>query len=483
MVTAITVKEKIQGLIDKSNNTTGNSDTTLTDAVDALVEGYGAGGGEAILGELTVTENGVYDEPVIGGGLEPISWDGVVGDKIVVPLGNFAYVKVSDTILTADDCNGCTLTASSGVSEVVGENAIAEVEGCVLAADMVVSVSDTAACLAALEIDFPETGTYFFYIPADGSGVRSVSFPSDPPTPADGWNKVTVNVACSGGGGFIDVPELPTENIDEGVCYRVTESKEPAVYVNRDNTVMELGVFLSALGMGVVYHFVDALPDAMSKLDTVTKTLPVYVLNATGQCYADMGYGAESIATGLFLGEDFGWVNDISEMTNPGVYALRPTTLLSYGLSTGENATIYGYNGSSWDELAVKEPLLASANFTDYAVLGVSDYGITLTDTTNKNITCLKIPDYVTAIGDYGVSNCVSLTSVIIPVSVIRFGEDAFGWCTNVNFTYMGTKEQWYAIDKHFGWRVGAGGSDEAIYIFCTDGTIVLDNDGNSTEI
>ena len=62
MATAITVKEKIQGLINKSNNITGNSNTTLTDAVNALAEGYG---GEATLIELTVTENGVYDNPMI----------------------------------------------------------------------------------------------------------------------------------------------------------------------------------------------------------------------------------------------------------------------------------------------------------------------------------------------------------------------------------------------------------------------------------
>jgi hypothetical protein len=69
MVTAITVKEKIQGLIDKSNNTTGNSNTTLTDAVDALVEGYGAGGA-AIIEPITITENGIYEVP------EPVlEWD------------------------------------------------------------------------------------------------------------------------------------------------------------------------------------------------------------------------------------------------------------------------------------------------------------------------------------------------------------------------------------------------------------------------
>lgn len=49
MATAITVKEKIQGLIVKSNNATGANDTTLSDAVATLIEGYGETGGDTIV--------------------------------------------------------------------------------------------------------------------------------------------------------------------------------------------------------------------------------------------------------------------------------------------------------------------------------------------------------------------------------------------------------------------------------------------------
>lgn len=37
------VKEKLQALLTASNNTTGETDTTLTDAVQRLVDGYGGG--------------------------------------------------------------------------------------------------------------------------------------------------------------------------------------------------------------------------------------------------------------------------------------------------------------------------------------------------------------------------------------------------------------------------------------------------------
>ena len=40
----MTILQKIQSLITAANNTTGESDTTLTDAVQTLVDGYGQGG-------------------------------------------------------------------------------------------------------------------------------------------------------------------------------------------------------------------------------------------------------------------------------------------------------------------------------------------------------------------------------------------------------------------------------------------------------
>ena len=51
------VKEKLQALLTASNNTTGETDTTLTDAVQSLIDGYG-GGGQAFeydIIEYTVT--------------------------------------------------------------------------------------------------------------------------------------------------------------------------------------------------------------------------------------------------------------------------------------------------------------------------------------------------------------------------------------------------------------------------------------------
>lgn len=57
MATAESVKNKLQGLIDTANATTGKEDVTLTAAVSSLVDGFGGGGNaEAYLAMLNGTD-------------------------------------------------------------------------------------------------------------------------------------------------------------------------------------------------------------------------------------------------------------------------------------------------------------------------------------------------------------------------------------------------------------------------------------------
>ena len=65
MANADSVKAKLQSLITKANETTGNTDEDLTTAVNALVAGFGQGGGGDSLSVITGTfsvsaDNGSY---------------------------------------------------------------------------------------------------------------------------------------------------------------------------------------------------------------------------------------------------------------------------------------------------------------------------------------------------------------------------------------------------------------------------------------
>lgn len=62
MVTLDSVKAKLQSLIAKANNKTGRSDADMTSVVDALIAGYGQGGGGITpTGSINITKNGTYD--------------------------------------------------------------------------------------------------------------------------------------------------------------------------------------------------------------------------------------------------------------------------------------------------------------------------------------------------------------------------------------------------------------------------------------
>lgn len=57
MVTSDSVKAKLQGLISRANGVTGNADATLTQAVEALIAGFGQGGSTVQTGSFTPAEN------------------------------------------------------------------------------------------------------------------------------------------------------------------------------------------------------------------------------------------------------------------------------------------------------------------------------------------------------------------------------------------------------------------------------------------
>jgi hypothetical protein len=66
MVTADSVKAKLQGLIDTANAATGNADADLTAAVNALAAGFGQGGGGVAVGLIEGTEAEITDETAPG---------------------------------------------------------------------------------------------------------------------------------------------------------------------------------------------------------------------------------------------------------------------------------------------------------------------------------------------------------------------------------------------------------------------------------
>lgn len=305
----------------------------------------GSGGGSAVLTELTVTENGVYDEPVIEGD-KTITWDGVIGDRTVIVQDQekgIVLVKVSDRILTATDLLGSVAVISMGMTMTITEDMLEVYPEATFVNFTIISISDAETFGA------PETGTYFLHM--GGDYVQSLTLASAPSTPADGWSKVTVNVA----GDIIDVPELPTENIEEGKIYRVTKETEEsaiiyAVNVQDPNTGMvSNGDFLKnaasvmeQMGFTVTMklYVVDSLPEEFEApiRDLTNRIMEVisYVVRETGEPYSINAVG--NVGEAVSMSENAGYpyhgiISDPSEATEDGFYTI---------MIPAESSTTYG---------------------------------------------------------------------------------------------------------------------------------------------
>ena len=114
-----------------------------------------------------------------------------------------------------------------------------------------------------------------------------------------------------------------------------------------------------------------------------------------------------------------------------------------------------------------------------------------------RSLTGIIIPNSVKIIGDYAFKNCIGLTSIILSNSVKSIGASAFAGCKNLtmitipssmtsigrevfkgctrltSIIFEGTKAQWKAIEKGFGWKGYEWNHYTGSYVVhCTDGNI-----------
>ena len=105
-----------------------------------------------------------------------ITWDGVVGDKVMVDGGEMQFVKVSDRVFTTKELIGATVTVG-GQSSTINNDDIQSQNG-------VISVSNgVLVCTSPTTIQgitFTETGTYFMKM--ENGFVSSLSKPDSTTT-------------------------------------------------------------------------------------------------------------------------------------------------------------------------------------------------------------------------------------------------------------------------------------------------------------
>ena len=104
-----------------------------------------------------------------------ITWDGIVGDAVVVDLGETQLVKVSDRVFTVEELTGATMIFGDR-SLIVSNDTIISQNGIITNGDFYVCSAPTTI----YNITIPEAGTYFAKM---GEGfVSSLSKPDSTTT-------------------------------------------------------------------------------------------------------------------------------------------------------------------------------------------------------------------------------------------------------------------------------------------------------------
>lgn len=105
-----------------------------------------------------------------------ITWDGVVGDKVVVDGGAAQFVKVSDRVFTAEELIGATITVG-GQSATINNDDIQSRNGAIVVSNGVLVCTSPTTTQG---ITIPETGTYF--MKTENGFVSSLSKPDSTTT-------------------------------------------------------------------------------------------------------------------------------------------------------------------------------------------------------------------------------------------------------------------------------------------------------------
>lgn len=244
-----TYPSQIQDIIDDANATTGETDTTLADAVGTLIDGYGHGGSGGIVitdtvdaaggtireitaqeisGTLSITQNGTYDVTqyasaevdVSGGG--GIDWDDFVsGDW---PTGVITLNTTTQIVVNNKFYNMREIT-SVNASNITNINADSAFRGC-----------------SKLEVvNFPLLATapkgYCF---GDCPKLQGASFPSLTSTGSSFLNSSCYNSTSDNV--ILVFPKLTSVNTD---CFRSI----------RGDAIIDLGPDCASLGTRAIYNF------------------------------------------------------------------------------------------------------------------------------------------------------------------------------------------------------------------------------------
>lgn len=257
----------------------------------------------------------------------------------------------------------------------------------------------------------------------------------------------------SGGSGIIEVPELPTENIDENAVYRVVTSTEGNIYIRQGGVTQPIADFVAAAGLSVCkIYVVDELPAVM---EPTIPEVHLYVLKSSGIVWINLS-GTYVVTVGnAFLGAesyDKGYTTDINSEVLDGVYAVAETNSEKWYVREKGEWKIIGHDKQDKVVNLVKpgslqvfpddESMLSSVtintvfktigdmiDYTIYSMTAITEECFVKSDGTN-----------VTYVRDRAFAGLLYVKTAVVPAFVNTIYSQAFASCSGLEeVTFKGT--------------------------------------------
>ena len=145
-----------------------------------------------------------------------ITWDGIVGDAVVVDLGEMQFVKVSDRVFTVEELTGATM--------IFGDRSLIVSNDAIISQNGIITNEVFLVCSAPTTIDgitVTETGTYFVKMGeafvsslSKPDSTTTIKIPAELTTVVGGYDREARTDALFNGvvkpSDFVDAGTLPT---------------------------------------------------------------------------------------------------------------------------------------------------------------------------------------------------------------------------------------------------------------------------------
>lgn len=226
---------------------------------------------------------------------------------------------------------------------------------------------------------------------------------------------------------------------------------------NKDDIVIQYKADKHIKFFGPITELINPLDDSYYisvKSDEYNNGIGTYIINTSYiDFYKTTNFIINHYGT-VYLGS-IGYVrnnNDVIYPTDDTIAIITEITILNGGI----HMSLFNYYSDFVKKITVK-----SNNFNIIPNNWCINY---------NSLEEIELGEGITEIGEGAFKQNPNLKHIILPASVEIIGFDIVNGVSNVEITYLGTKDQWNNIDKAGEWNY----YDSITVIHCTDGDIEL---------